>query len=494
MNSLKPFVLALDVGTSSLKAVVYAFDGNILASESSSYEYFSPQPGWAEASPSDWQSAMEECLTRLSQNLDLLQQIEVIAFTGQMHTAVLLDADLKPLEPTILWLDRRATAETSELQNELRLPPHQLNSTYTLPKLDWMRKHLPDVIQKARHLLWPKDYLRFLLTGEIYTDITEPGGAALLNWETLDWAEDRLVSISINPEILPPILQPEDEAGTLLPQVVGRFNLNPNAKVIAGAGDVLALISSAPPAKGRLNCSLGSSSMIFCPLEPHDKVVDPFNRIYTYPLLRVPMLGGVSSTTGAALQWAWKNLYPDISFETAIEEALKIPAGSDGVFFLPFLSGERSPFWNDYLRGSFQGLSLSHSRAHMLRAVMEGVGFSLLYMIRIFQELNVNINEIALAGGGTRTQGWAQIIADISQLPVCVYTGQETVTHALFAYACLATQDARSFEQALLSTFEDPVRIYPTKDTAGTYLSLFNLYKIQAEFNQKLLKTKLTAS
>ncbi|MDX9850937.1 MAG: FGGY family carbohydrate kinase [Anaerolineaceae bacterium] len=486
MSSLKPFVLALDVGTSSLKAVVYAFDGNILASESSSYEYNSPQPGWAEASPADWQFAMEECLARLSQTADLLQQIEVIAFTGQMHTAVLLDQNLKPLEPTILWLDRRAAIETSELQAALQMPPHQLNSTYTLPKLYWMNKHLPGVIQKARHILWPKDYLRFLLTGEIYTDITEPGGAALLNWETLDWATDRLAFIGIDPKILPPILQPEDEAGTLLPQVVERFKLNPLTKVIAGAGDVLALISSAPPAKGRLNCSLGSSSMIFCPLEPHEILVDPFNRIYTYPLLRVPMLGGVSSTTGAALQWAWKNLYPDTTYEIAIEEALKIPAGSEGVFFLPFLSGERSPFWNDHLRGSFQGLSLSHSRAHLLRAVMEGVGFSLLYMIHIFQELNVNINEIALAGGGTRTQGWAQIISDISQLPVCVYTGQETVTHALFAYACLATQTEHSFEQALLATFDDPAWIYPRKELAGTYYSIFNSYKTQTAFQMKL--------
>jgi len=486
---LKPFVLAVDVGTSSLKSVVYAVDGSILASETSSYEYASPQAGWAEASPQDWQQAMEDCLSRLSKMPDLLQQIEVIAFTGQMHTAVLLDADLKPLEPTILWLDRRAAAETSELQSAFQLPPYQLNSTYTLPKLYWMRKHLPDVIQKARHLLWPKDYLRFLVTGEILTDITEPGGAALLNWKTHDWAKERLTYIGINPEILPPILQPEDEAGALLPQVTERFKINPHAKVIAGAGDVLALISSAPPAKGRLNCSLGSSSMIFCPLEPNESVVDPQNRIYTYPLLRVPMLGGVSSTTGAALQWAWKNLYPDTPFESTIAEALDVPAGSDGVFFLPFLSGERSPFWNDQLRGSFHGLSLAHSRAHLLRAVMEGVGLSLAYMIQIFHELGENIREIALAGGGTKTPGWPQMIADICQVPVCVYSGQETVTHALFAYACLSMKDDRSFEQALLDTFDKPDWLYPDAKTTSIYQNLLTRYKAQAEFNQELLNT-----
>lgn len=486
---MKPFVLALDVGTSSLKAVVYAFDGRILASESSSYEYASPQAGWAEASPLDWQRAMEECLTRLSTMPDLLKQIEVIAFTGQMHTAVLLDADLKPLDPTILWLDRRAAAETSELQSAFQMPPYQLNSTYTLPKLYWMSKHLPDVIQKARHLIWPKDYLRFLVTGEIFTDITEPGGAALLNWETLDWAKERLISIGVNPEILPPILQPEDEAGSLLPQVAEQFNINPQAKVIAGAGDVLALISSAPPAKGRLNCSLGSSSMIFCPLEPDKTVLDPQNRIYTYPLLRVPMLGGVSSTTGAALQWAWKSLYPGSTFESTITEALDVPAGCDGVFFLPFLSGERSPFWNDQLRGSFHGLSLAHSRAHLLRAVMEGVGLSLAYMIQIFHELGVSIHEIALAGGGTKTPGWPQMIADICQVPVCVYTGQETVTHALFAYACLAMKDDRSFEQALLDTFDEPDWLHPNPKTISIYQNIFTHYKAQAEFNQELFKT-----
>ena len=479
-------MLALDVGTSSLKSVVYDFNGKILASESQSYEHHTPQPGWAEADPGDWQQAMESCLINLSKSTSLLQQVEVIAFTGQMHTAVLLDADLKPLEPTILWLDRRSSAETLELQTVFDLPPYHLNSTYTLPKLFWMKKHLPEVIQKARHLIWPKDYLRFLLTGEIFTDITEPGGASLLDWDTLDWARERLVYIGIDPQILPPILQPDEEAGFLLPAIIERYQINPNAKVIAGAGDVLALISGAPPEKGRLNCSLGSSSMIFTPLEINQNIIDPKNRIYTYPLLKVPMLGGVSSTTGAALQWAWKNFYPDTAFNTAILEALEVNPGCDGLFFLPFLSGERSPFWNDALRGSFHGLSLAHSRPHFTRAVMEGVGLSLAYLIQIFEVMGVNINEIALAGGGTNTPGWAQMISDICQLPVNVYTGQETVTHALFAYACMAMKDGRTFDDALHMTFEEPLRLLPDQNKASIYKQVFNHYKLQAEFNQNL--------
>ncbi len=483
---MKPYVLALDVGTSSLKSVVYDFNGKILASENQSYEHQTSQPGWAEMDTSVWQQAMESCLSKLSEHPFLLQQVEVIAFTGQMHTAVLLDAEFKPLKPTILWLDRRSTAETLELQTVFNLPPYHLNSTYTLPKLYWLKKHLPEVLQKARHLLWPKDYLRFLMTGEIFTDITEPGGAALLDWNSLDWARERLEYIGLDPKILPPILQPDEEAGSLLPEFIERFQINPSAKVIAGAGDVLALISGAPPEKGRLNCSIGSSSMIFTPLGMEQDVVDAKNRLYTYPLLKVPMLGGVSSTTGAALQWAWRNFYPETSYNTAILEALKVNPGCEGLFFLPFLSGERSPFWNDELRGSFQGLSLTHSRPHFIRAVMEGVGFSLAYLIEIFEELEVHIKEIALAGGGTRTPGLAQLISDVCQLPVNVYTGQETVTHALFAYACLAMNDGRSFDEALQVTFEEPLRLFPDPKKATIYQQLFKKYKTQADFNQYL--------
>ncbi len=482
---MKAFLLAFDLGTSALKVVVYGLDGRILASESRSYDHATPQPGWAEADPHDWENALHQCLEALSMNLNLLSEVQVVAFTGQMHTAVLLDADKKPLSPTILWLDRRATAETAELQKTLKLPPYQLNSTYTLPKLYWMAKHLPDVIAQARHLIWPKDYLRFLMTGEIFTDVTEPGGAVLLDWETRGWAKENLAHIGMDPEILPQILQPEDQAGNLLPEIAKKYNINPQAKVIAGAGDVLALISSAPLARGRLNCSLGSSSMIYCPLEPGQVVIDPQDRIYTYPLLHVPMLGGVSSTTGAALQWAWNNLYPDLPFESAIQEAIQVQPGCDGLIFLPFLSGERSPFWNDELRGSFEGLTLAHTRAHMLRAVMEGVGFSLAYLIGIFRELGVEINQIALAGGGTRTPGWAQMFADISQTPVCVYTGQETVTHALFAYACLAVNDPRSFEQALLDTFEEPNWLQPNPEHEEKYNQVFNRYTLEVEKTNK---------
>ena len=404
-----------------------------------------------------------------------------------MHTAVLLDKNFEPLTPTILWLDRRASKETTELQEIFQLPPYHLNSTYTLPKLYWLARHQPNMMQQVRHLLFPKDYLRFRLTGQVMTDYTEAGGAALLDWQTLHWAKERLEYCGIDPKILPPLHAATDNAGLLKPEIAEKFRINRVAQIIVGAGDVLALITAAPPKLNRLTCSMGSSSMIFCPIQKELQIADPKERIYTYPLLPYRLLGGVSSTTGAALKWAWQALYEEeITFQEAIASALEVSPGSDGLFFLPFLSGERSPYWNDDIRGSFYGLTLAHARPHMLRAVMEGVAYSLRYIIDIFTELGSPIHEIALAGGGTATSGWSQTIADICQLPAAIYSGQDTVTRALFAYACQVLEN-EPFEQALFRTFQEPVYLSPAKEGASIYSRQYERYHALADFANNVL-------
>lgn len=494
MITTRPYILAVDVGTSSLKAVIYDESGNTLETAAERYVYHSPQPGWAEANPEDWWQAFEHTLDALHAAGHDLSQCRALAFTGQMHTAVLLDEEGSPLEPTILWLDRRATAETAELQQQLKLPAYRLNSTYTLPKLLWLARHRPDIVKKARCLLWPKDYLRFRLTGRALTDITEAGGASLLDWKKLTWDQECLAGVGFDPAILPPLCHPEDDGGALLPEVAARFGLNPDAKVIVGAGDVLALITSAPPAPGRLTCSLGSSSMVFYPLPAGHPVDDPQGRLYIYPLLPYRLLGGVSSTTGAALQWAWQEFFPpEVPFTQAVESALNVSPGADGLVFLPFLSGERSPYWSDSLRGSFCGLALAHSRTHILRSVLEGVAFSLRALLEIYRELGVPIHEIALAGGGTATPGWPQIFADVCQTTICIYSGQETVTRGLYAYACQALEGGAEFEPALLRTFGPAETVTPRSELGSLYDRLYARYKRLSDFTYRLLSESESA-
>ena len=488
-----PYILAVDVGTSALKAVVYERAGQTLATSTQRYAYATPQPGWAEADPQAWWQAFELAMVELHQVLPGLETVQALALTGQMHTAVLLDEVGAVVPPTILWLDRRATAETAELQARLRLPPYHLNSTYTLPKLYWLARHMPEVVQRSASVLWPKDYLRFRLTGERLTDYTEAGGAALLDWQTLTWATSRLELIGLDPALLPPLRWPHEDGGSLLPHLAARFGLKADVKVIVGAGDVLALIAGAPPIPGQVTCSLGSSSMVFCPLAPDQIVTDSTDRLYVYPLLPYRLLGGVSSTTGAAVQWAWQALYEDqVPFAQAIQQALALPPGADGLLFLPFLSGERSPFWNDGLRGAFYGLTLAHRRAHLLRAVLEGVAFSLRYLLDIFAELGAAPHAIALAGGGASISGWPQLISDVCRLPVRIYAGQETVTRALYAYACLALESDDAFDRALARTFAAPVE-FAAHPQDERYEEQYRTYRLLVEFADQKLSRNETA-
>ncbi len=482
-----PFVLTVDVGTSALKAVVYSRAGQVLATAARRYAYATPQPGWAEADPHAWWEALESCFAELAHAPGGLHQVQAIVLTGQMHTAVLLDSQGNVVPPTILWLDRRAAAETTELQAQLGLPPYQLNSTYTLPKLLWLSRHQPEALRRCACILWPKDYLRYRLTGELLTDYTEVGGAALLDWGAMTWARSRMDLVGAGASILPPLRRPEDDGGPLLPDLAARFGLNLNARVLVGAGDVLALITGAPPRPGQVTCSLGSSSMVFAPLPADRTVLDPTGRLYVYPLLPYPLLGGVSSTTGAAVQWAWQMLFgKEVTFAEAITQALRTDSGAGGLVFLPFLSGERSPFWNDGLRGAFYGLTLSHGRAELLRAVLEGVAFSLRYLLDLFAGLGVHLDTIALAGGGSSTPGWSQMMADVCRLPVHVYAAEETVTRALYAYACVALDAGERFDQALARTFGAPAAYEPCPDQEP-YEQPYRTYRLLAEFADKTL-------
>jgi xylulokinase len=481
----QPGILAIDVGTSSLKAALYDLDGQILATGSRRYGYHTERAGWAEGEPAAWWAALGAALADLRGQGADLGRVVALACTGQMHSAVLLDAAGDVIPPTILWLDRRAGRETEELQTSLRLPPYQLNSTMTLPKLLWLRRHRPELWAGVAAILWPKDYLRYRLTGVICTDMTEACGAALLDWERREWAEERLELLGLDRRVLPPILPAEADAGRLKPDVAAALGLNPAARVLVGMGDVAALFGGAPLRPGRVVCSLGSSSMIFAPLPAGSMACDPAGRIYVYPFGPTPMLGGVSSTTGAALTWAYEQIgqWPKlgVKLEDAIEEALAVEPGVGGLCFIPYLAGERSPYWSDDIRGGFYGLRLGHAAPHLLRAVMEGVAFSLRCLLDIYAEAGAPIDEIALAAGGTLTAGWPQMIADVCQREVAVYAGQETVTRVLYAL-CRSALGLGGFEESLAGTFGAPRRCAGRRELAEVYAAGYRRYRAFADF------------
>ena len=476
-------ILAVDVGTSALKAVLYRADGRLLDMASQGYAYRAPRPGWAEADPGAWWRALEEALAQLRAAGHPLDQVAALGITGQMHTPVLLDETGQVLPPTILWLDRRAQAEAQELRERLGLPPFRLSGAHSLPKLLWLARHRPDVLAQVRGLLWPKDYLRYRLTGRRLTDPTDADGSGLLDPATRAWSLERLALVGLDPGVLPPLAQPQDDAGPLLPSVAEALGLPASVRVIVGAGDVLALLGGAPPAPERLACSLGSSAMLATPLAEDELLPPQEQRMHVYELPPYRLLNAVLSTSGRALTWAWQGLFDsETPLEHVLELAQAAPPGSDGLIFLPFLAGERSPYWNDGLRGGFYGLTLAHSRAHMVRAVLEGVAYSLRHLLEIAQELAHPIQELALSGGGAEVTGWPAIIAQVCQRPVRIHAGKECVTRPLFAYCRTALEPSVPFQEALLATFtEPPQEFLPDPALAQVYDPLYRRYREWAE-------------
>ena len=343
------------------------------------------------------------------------------------------------------------------------------------------------MLQHTRTLLWPKDYLRYQLTGQCFTDVTEAGGAALYDEQLQAWAIDRLALVGLPPSVLPPIRPATADAGALQPDVATALGLSPATKVIVGAGDVIALLGGAPPRPHRLTCSLGSSGMVSCRLTESQHINDPAERLYLYPFLPYRLLNGVLSTSGAALTWAWQALYKkQPPLERVLAAALAVEPGAQGLFFLPYLAGERSPYWNDDLRGGFHGLTLSHTRRDMLRAVLEGVAFSLKHLLDIAEELGLAIHELALAGGGAATVGWPQIIADVCGRPLLIFTTQDTVTRPLYAYCVAALDNGLSFDDALQKTFDQPMRYHPNRSLESVYAENYRRYRQVSDFMAQL--------
>ncbi|QRN85940.1 hypothetical protein JR334_01520 [Clostridia bacterium] len=446
------YCLNFDLGTSSLKAVLYDIDGEIRYKDSVEYEYETPQRGWAEFDPKNWDEALWTLLQRVGKKYSLAK-LRGMSFTGQMHSFVMLDENNQVLKPCILWLDRRAQEETSILEKKLKLPSYMLNSTYSLPKMYWLSRHLPEIVNEVDCILWPKDYIRFKLTGLKATESTEGLGAGILNWDTGEFDADRLKAIDWNPNVLPNVLKDGEDAGNILPEIAEKYGINPEVRIFAGAGDILALLGGAPHKKGRLVYSFGSSSMFFAELGKDDQ---PENKeLYKVEMFGSKLYGGVSSTTGASLMWAFENIWEKkTDFPGMIDAAQTIGPGSDGLVFIPYLSGERSPYWSDSIRAGFYGLELAHKKEHLLKAVLEGICFSLRQAIEIYERNGIEINEIAVAAGGVRIKGFVQMVADICQVKVSVYSAQETVTNVLFAMA-KSELEGQPFKSILAESFQN---------------------------------------
>ena len=419
-------VLGVDLGTSGVKVVALNAAGQEVATASRAYELLTPHPGWTEQRPQDWAAGALDALSEVAATLKAAGHTPAaLGLSGQMHGAVFLDENGEVIRPAPLWNDQRTGAAVAEI--EAAIPQAELIartgnravSGFQLPKLLWLRQAEPQHFARTRSVLLPKDYLGFVLTGQKVTEPSDASGVGALNLAAKTWDKDVLEALSISAELFPEVVDSWAVVGELLPEVAARTGLPPKLKVVAGGGDNAAAgvalgLSSARPDIGSV--SLGTSGVLFVPLS--DPTPDPQGRVHLfahadggYNLL------GVTLSAAGALQWLRDKLFPGTPFETLLQEAAALPGGSEGVTFLPFLSGERSPHMNPELRASFAGLSLSHGRAHLTRAVIEGTAYALADAYDVMRPLS-QVKSLLATGGGARSELWLGLVAGALGLEV----------------------------------------------------------------------------
>lgn len=427
------YILAHDLGTTGNKATLLSVEGRVVATTFVSYETAYPHPNWAEQDPGDWRRAIFDSTRQLlAESAATAEQVAVVSFSGHMNGALLLDADGMPLRPAIIWADQRATAQAEFIRQHYgdaetyRLTGNRVSPAYTAAKLLWIRDHQPDIFQRAYKVLQAKDYAAFLLTGTIATDYSDASLTQLLDLEKRRWAEPLFDSLDLDVALFPDLYPSATVIGEVTPEAAEATGLRPGTPVVIGGGDgACATVGAGAVRAGQVYNYLGSSSWVA--LTTEQPVLDPQQRTFNFCHLdpRLNVAVGVMQTAGGAFDWLERLLreddQADSRHQALAEAAGQVPPGGSGLLFLPYLLGERSPYWNPLARGAFVGLTMPDGRAELTRAVLEGVAFNLRLILDTLLSVAgpvVQVEAMRLIGGGGRSPVWRQILADVYSLPI----------------------------------------------------------------------------
>jgi xylulokinase len=413
-------LVGLDVGTGGARAVAVDGSGEIVAEASSEYQLNTPRPGWTEQDPEDWWTGAKEVLARVASEAG---EVGGIGLTGQMHGSVFLDASDTVIRPALLWNDQRTQAQCDRItqavggERLISISGNPALTGFQAPKILWLRDEEPENFGRVSRVLLPKDYVRLRLTGEYASDASDAAGTLLLDMRARDWSGEILDALEIPNEWMPEVYEGPENTGSLRESIAEELGLPSNIPVAAGGGDnAAAAVGTGIVGPGLVNSSVGTSGVLFAHTEEFKP--DPSGRLHAF-CHAVPdayHLMGVTLSAGGSLSWWRETLGGD--FDELVRAASDVPPGSEGLVFLPYLSGERTPHLDPRARGAFFGLTARHGAGHMTRAVMEGVIFSLRDSLEIMRDLDVPIEDVRATGGGARSALWRQLQADIYATPI----------------------------------------------------------------------------
>ena len=437
------YVIGVDCGTSGTKTVLFDEKGTVVASCTIEYPMYQPKNGYAEQEPSDWADAMVNTIKCvMSKSGVKAEDVKGIGISGQMHGLVMLDKDNNVLRRSIIWCDQRTAAEVEEMNRKLgrdkliKITANPALTGWTAAKILWVKNNEPEVFEKCRHILLPKDYLRFILTGEYATEVSDASGMQLLDVPNRCWSDEVLSTLGIDKSWLGKVYESCEVTGQLTPKMAEATGLKAGTIVVGGAGDnAAAAIGTGVCEDGKAFTTIGTSGVVFA--HTSGIAIDPKGRVHTC-CAAVPgswHVMGVTQGAGLSLKW-FRDNFCGAEMETArgmgVDEyylmdkaAEEVPVGANRLLYLPYLMGERTPHLDPDARGVFFGLSAMHKKRDMLRAVMEGVSYSLRDCVEVFREMDINVSDMMACGGGGSSPLWRSMLADLYNCPVKTASSKE---------------------------------------------------------------------
>ena len=480
-----PYLMGLDISTTGAKALIIDETGAVIAVANTAQPISQPKPLWSEQDPADWWDGIVRSIRAALSDSGLRgEDISAIGLTGQMHGLVLLDANGDVLRPSILWNDQRTQAQCDTMtatigaRRLIELTGNPAVTGFTAPKILWVRDNEPDIYAKARQVLLPKDYIRYKLTDCYATDLAGAAGTSLLNVAERAWSDDVLAALKIPREWMPPVHEGTAVASTISAAGAAASGLAVGTPVVGGGGDQAAgAIGMGCVTPDKIGVTVGTSGVVFAPLGSY--AYEPEGRLHAF-CHAVPdtwHFMGVMLSAAGSLQWYKDTFAPYTDFDSLLAEAAAVPAGSEGLFFLPYLTGERTPHPDPLARGAFIGMTSRHDRDHMTRAVLEGVAFGLKDSFTLIDQAGLPEQfEVRISGGGAKSPIWQQIIADVLGAPL---VNINTTEGGAFGAAILASVAAGAFDD-VASACETMIQTGDKVAVGGdadTYAERYDIYR-----------------
>lgn len=502
------YLLGIDVGTSGTKTLICTDKGKVLATATAEHPIRSPKPGWSEQNPKDWWLATCKATRAVLQKAKARPgDISAIGLSGQMHGSVFLGNGEKPLRPAILWNDQRTADQCAEIESKaggrealIELVANPALTGFTAPKILWVREHEPKVYEKTKHILLPKDYIRLLMTGEYATEVSDASGTLLLDVVNRTWSHKLLQILKIDPSFMPRLYESHEVTGTLTATAAKAMGLRPGIPVVGGAGDQAAgAVGNGIVSAGIVSATLGTSGVVFAHSDQPTR--DPLGRVHTM-CHAVPgkwCVFGCMLSAGGSFQWLRNQLgQPEVEqakkkkmdpYELLIADAQKAPPGGEGLFFLPYLTGERCPYPDPNARGGWIGLTSRTTRPMLIRSLLEGVTFGMRDALEIMRTMQIPVTQVRASGGGARSDFWRHLQADIYNSPIVLTNAAEGPAYGVALLAGAGTGAFSSVEQACHSAIHQTKKIAPNKKMAALYERHYGVYHqlysdLQERFDQ----------